>query len=192
MENPRNDWKPGKLFYKYMMWKIYKRNLYMTYASWCSPLNLLCPIGNKHVKIVGCFFKPAFKPLELWVIFGSSSSPQKQSMGVTRSTHIPAVYPIPIPPSQIPPHPNPTIFHISASVYQHQHFGSPPLSESTSDIVKVLQIICQNRIAKTWCSPPARERCSAGELGTSSPRCLHWRLICDLLWSLTQQCLWYW
>ena len=63
-------------FYKYMIWKIYKRNLYMTCASWCSPLNLLCPIGNKHVKIVGCFFKPAFKPLELWVIFGSLSSPQ--------------------------------------------------------------------------------------------------------------------
>ena len=118
----------------------------------------------KHVIIAGWFFKVAFKPLELWVIFGSSSSPQKQSMGVTRSKHIPAVYPIPIPRSQIPPHPNPTIFHISASVYQ-QNFGSPPLS--TSDIVKVWQIICQNRIAKTWCSPPARERCSAGAPGTS-------------------------
>ena len=121
----------------------------------------------------GLFFQAriqAFGTLgHFWVVIVAT----EQSMGVTRSTHIPAVYPIPIPPSQIPPHPNPTIFHISASVYQHQHFGSPPLSESTSDIVKVLQIICQNRIAKTWCSPPAWERCSAGELGTSSPRCLH-------------------
>ena len=128
-----------------MIWKIYKRNLYMTCASWCSPLNLLCPIGNKHVKIVAWFFKLAFKPLELWVIFGSSSSPQKQSMGVTRSTHIPAVYPIPIPPSQIPPHPNPTIFHFSASVYQ-QHFGSTP--PSTSDIVKILRA---NYLSKSYC-----------------------------------------
>ena len=117
----------------------------------------------------GLFFQAriqAFGTLgHFWVVIVAT----EQSMGVTRSKHIPAVYPIPIPRSQIPPHPNPTIFHISASVYQ-QNFGSPPLS--TSDIVKVWHIICKNRNAKTWCSPPARERCSAGEPGTRSPRCL--------------------